>query len=314
MADRTGAFLKHTITTRDIIDYLSIQGYQPDALRGCEDLIIRGVCDSRSDGKNQLVFSTSEHYSSAFGLSDSLVLINNFPNEESLGSNHFLKVADPKAVFIGLLQWLVEHVGVDAHKPGFSQTASVSAEADISSHAVIEAGVEIGAGTTVCAGAVIKSGTWIGRNTVIRENVVIGSDGISIYRANDGSLLKFPHVGGVFIGDETEIGANTVIAGGILAPTCIEHKVVIGNLCNVGHCAQIGQSAWMSVGSLIAGHTRVHAGSTIAMGVTVRDNITIGERASLGMGSVVIKSVEPEHSIFGNPAKRVPRLKTGPKR
>lgn len=314
MAHRTGAFLQHTITIKEVIDFLGTQGKQPEVLSGPDNLIIQGVCDSRNGGKKQLVFSTSEHYSAALELSESLVLIDEFPDDGDLGTNQFLKVADPRAVFIDLLQWLMAHVGVDAHKAGFSETARVSEEADISAHAIIEAGVEIGAGTTVCAGAVIKSGTRIGRNTVIRENAVIGSDGVTVYRANDGRLLKFPHVGGVVIGDDTEVGANAVIAGGILAPTCIADDVVIGNLCNIGHGAEIGPGVWMSVGSLIGGHTAVHARATVAMGVTVRDNLVIGGQASLGMGSVVVKSVEPGHSMFGNPAKRMPGLKTGPKR
>lgn len=314
MAHRTGAFLQHTITTNDVIKFLGMQRDQSEALRGPKELIIQGVCDSRNGGKSQLVFSTSEHYSAALGLSESLVLINEFPDEGDLGTNQFLKVADPRAAFIDVLQWLMVHVGVDAHEPRFSQTAGVSEEADINAHAIIETGVEIGPGTTVCAGAVIKSGTRIGRNTVIRENVVIGSDGVTVYRASDGRLLKFPHVGGVVIGDDTEVGANAVIAGGILAPTYVASDVVIGNLCNIGHGAEIGQGVWMSVGSLIGGHTTVHAGATVAMGVTVRDNLVIGGQASLGMGSVVVKSVEPGHSMFGNPAKRMPGLKTGPKR
>lgn len=213
-----------------------------------------------------------------------------------------------------VLTWLIHSTGVDAHWSGYTSEAEISSEARVASSAVIELGVEIGEGSVICAGAVIKRGSRIGRNTIIRENVVIGSDGVTVYRAADGRLLKFPHVGGVSIGDNTEIGANAVIAGGILAPTFIGNDVVIGNLCNVGHGAVVEDRVWMSVGSLLGGHTTVHAGATIAMGVNVRDNLVIGAEASLGMGSVVVKNVEPNHSMFGNPAKRMVGLKTGPKR
>lgn len=314
MTPRTGAFLQYEITTKDVIGFLEARGCWPEAIIGPEGLSIRGVCDSRHGGNRQLVFSTIENYSSAFGLTESVVLIDEIPCEANLGSNQFIKVSDARATFIDILQWLLDHVGVDAHRPGFSRSANISEQATISAHAIVEEGVEIAEGATVCAGAVIKSGTKIGRNSIIRENVVIGCDGVTVYRANDGRLLKFPHVGGVSIGDNTEIGANAVIVGGILGPTSIANDVVIGNLCNIGHGAEIGEGVWMSVGSLIGGHTTIQAEATIAMGVKVRDNLVIGERASLGMGSVVVKDVELGHSMFGNPAKRMPGLKTGPRR
>lgn len=314
MANPPGVFLQQTISTKDVIDFLGMRRECPEALIGQEHLTLTGVCDSRNGGDSQLVFSTVRRYSKALGLSGSLVLIDEFPEESQMGSNQFLKVADPRAAFIDLLYWLIAHVGVDAHMSGFRRYATVSEDAEVSAHALIEPGVEVGAGTIVGAGAVIKTGTRIGQNTVIRENAVIGSDGVTVYRAADGRLLKFPHVGGVVIGSNTEIGANAVIAGGILAPTSIADEVVIGNLCNVGHGTVVGDGVWMSVGSLIGGHTTIHEKATIAMGVTVRDNLEIGGESSLGMGSVVVKSVEPGHSMFGNPAKRMPGLKTGPKR
>ena len=104
------------------------------------------------------------------------------------------------------------------------------------------------------------------------------------------------------------------MSGGILAPTRIGEDVIAGNICNVGHGASIEDGVWMSVGSLVGGHTVIRTKATIAMGVTIRDNLEIGESASLGMGSVVVKSVGAGHSVFGNPAKRMPRLNTGPQR
>lgn len=309
-----GTFFRHPINTADVVKFLGDLTDKAGEIIGVEGLTLYGVCDSRSGGQGQLVFSSAQHYSANLGVTESLVLIDEFPDESERGSNQFLRVGDPRAVFIDTLEWLTSKVGVDAHKPGFRLHTAISKEAKISPYAFIETGVEIGAGSIVCAGAVIKVGTWIGENTVVRENAVIGSDGVTAYRATDGRLLKFPHVGGVRVGSNSEIGANTVITGGILAPTSIADNVVIGNLCNVGHGAAIDDGVWMSVGSLIGGHTRVRSGATIAMGVTVRDNLTIGKQASLGMGSVIVKNIEPGHSMFGNPAKRMPNLKTGPSR
>ena len=309
-----GSFFRHPTDSLQVIDYLRGLFSCAGEVIGPKHLELEGVCDSRSGGHRQFVFSSFQHYSIDLGLTESLVLIDELPEEGDRGSNQFLRISDPRAAFIDTLEWLITSAGLDAHRAGFGLQSTVSKKAEIASSAVIEPGVEIGAGCVISAGAVIKTGTQIGDNTVIRENVVIGSDGVTVYRAAVNRLLKFPHVGGVKIGSRSEVGANAVVAGGILAPTVIGDDVVIGNLCNVGHGAIIGNGAWMSVGSLIGGHTTIQAGATVAMGVTVRDNLVIGEQASLGMGSVVVKNVESAHSVFGNPAKRMPGLKTGPKR
>lgn len=308
-----GTFFRTPVNSSNVIAFVE-KLVGPVVLSNTKNLELEGVCDSRTGGHKQLAFANSEHYGKDTDLTDSFVLIDEFPNESTQGSNQFCVVPDPRAVFMDVLTWLIDSVGVDAHYRGYASEATVSNEAQVANSAVIEPGVEVGEGSVISAGAVIKRGSRIGRNTIIRENVVIGSDGVTVYRAADGRLLKFPHVGGVSIGDDTEIGANTVIAGGILAPTFIGNDVVIGNLCNVGHGAVVEDRVWMSVGSLLGGHTTVHTGATIAMGVSVRDNLVIGTEASLGMGSIVVKNVEPNHSMFGNPAKRMAGLKTGPKR
>lgn len=307
-------FFRKPVTSGQVIKFLEEKYACKVEQEGSENIPLEGTCDSRNGGHKQLVFSTYEHYSKSKVLTESLIIIDEIPDEVVQGSNQFCRVPDPRAAFIDALEWLVTSNGVDAHQYGFTKAATVSSRAHVADTAVIEPGVEIGPGSFISAGAVIKTGSRIGENTIIRENVVIGSDGITLYRAKDGRLLKFPHVGGVFIGDSTEIGANSVVVGGILAPTNIGSEVVIGNLCNIGHGAIVDDGVWMSVGTLLGGHTCVHAGATIGMGVSVRDNLVIGEKASLGMGSVVVKDVESNHSMFGNPAKRMVGLKTGPSR
>lgn len=308
------AFFRQPVSSNNVIAYLGeTYSFQSESA-GPSEIALEGTCDSRYGGHRQLVFCTNELYSKAQELTECLIIIDDIPSEVAHGSNQFCKVSDPRAAFMDALNWLTKTVGLDAHQRGFTESATISADAQIANTAYIEPGVEIRAGSIIGAGAVIKTGTCVGENTVIRENVVIGCDGVTVYRAKDGRLMKFPHVGGVFIGNNTEVGANSVVAGGVLAPTVIGDEVIIGNLCNIGHRAVVKDGVWMSVGTLIGGHTTVGAGATIAMGVRVRDNLVIGEGASLGMGSVVVKDVEARHSMFGNPAKRMVGLKTGPNR
>lgn len=220
---------------------------------------------------------------------------------------------DPKCLFLKLLKVSLEknlYLAIDK----LLDLHGESKPAFIHPSAVIEDNVFIGQGTVVSAGCVVKSGTSIGRNCIIRENTVVGVDGISPYRTSQGELIRFPHVAGVIIGDNVEIGASCVIAKGTLWYTEIADNTIIGNLCNVGHSCIIGMNVWLSVGSLIGGYVTVEDNSTIAMDVSIKNATLIKTNSSIGMGSVVTKPTKENCSYFGNPAIPVRGLKAGPDR
>ncbi len=70
----------------------------------------------------------------------------------------------------------------------------------------------------------------------------------------------------------------------------------------------------MSVGCLVGGNTSIGAGSSLGLGVKVRDNLRIGNNCSIGMGAVVVKDVQKDSSMFGNPAKKIRTICAGPER
>lgn len=227
---------------------------------------------------------------------------------------HVVVTADPRALFIDLVNALAVTPGFEPLSSLVKAGAGVHPQAAVHPSACIEDGVSIGAGTSIAAGCVIKAGTSIGERVIVRENTVIGCVGIALYKTQDGRTLRFPHLAGIHIGHDTEIGANCVIPRGAMSSGHIGNHAVIGNLCNIGHGANIGDKVWMSVGTLVGGNTRIGAGCTLGMGCTIRDNIHIGDGASIGMGSVVVKDVDAGTSVFGNPAKRLPSVEAGPQR
>jgi UDP-3-O-[3-hydroxymyristoyl] glucosamine N-acyltransferase len=264
---------------------------------------IVGVSDGRTPCANTICFVEK----SDIQVTEQVVYIAaaELPNAVSLVTD------DPRSLFIKFLDMARRENLLAALPYGVAATHE---SCDIQPHAIIEDNVAIGQGTVISNGCVLKSGTIIGANCIIRENTVIGCEGIALYKNKQNMALRFPHVSGVVIGDNVEIGANVVIVKGTLKPTIIDTGSVIGNLCNIGHGVRIGKKVWISVGTLVGGNTTIGGMATIGLGVRFRDNLTIGENASVGMGSVVTKDIEQGGSVFGNPAKKIRTLNTGPAR
>lgn len=224
-----------------------------------------------------------------------------------------LIIDDPRATFIDTVESL-QRDGLLGPSSLLPDSPTISQEARISADAVIETGVQIDAGVTIGSGTRVHTGTWVKKGATISDNCVIGTPGINAYLGHDGRRRSLPHVAGVIIGEDTTLGAGCVVVRGMLTSTIIGSGCIFGNLCNVGHSTEIGDNAWISTGTLVAGVARIGAGVTIAMGCAIRDDVTVGEHANVGMGSVVTKNVRANTSVFGNPARTVPSIKAGPAR
>ena len=224
-----------------------------------------------------------------------------------------LPLPDPRATFIDVIDHLQRIGGLHASSL-LPPVPSISPGARIEPGAIVDPGVHVDDDVHVASGAVVRKGTWLKRGVRIGENCVLGTTGINAYAGLDGARRGFPHLAGLIVGEGTTIGANSVIVRGILSSTRIGAGCTIGNLCNLGHGVEIDADTWISVGTLVGGHTSIGARATIAIGCTLRDNLRIGAGANIGMGSVVTKPVRAGASVFGNPARTCAPLSTGPTR
>ncbi|MFM7014759.1 MAG: acetyltransferase [Bacteroidota bacterium] len=122
--------------------------------------------------------------------------------------------------------------------------------------------------------------------------------------------------GGIFINlihQEAVIRSNVVLGiGNVIGKgTLISTDVKIGNFtqimtyCILGHDVIVGENCRIGDYSFLGGFTQVEDNVFIAVRATVLDRIKIKTWSTIGAGSVVIKNVAQNTTVFGNPAKKI---------
>lgn len=204
---------------------------------------------------------------------------------------------------------VVQHYFAPARPKGMATTAQIAATASIGADVyignftVIEDDVKIGDGTSVGDHVVIRRRCTVGRRCIIKSHTVIGEEGFGFEIDEQGIPVRIPHLGRVVIGDDVEIGAINVIARGTLDDTVIEDHVKIDDHVFIAHNVRIGQNTMVIAGAEISGSVHIGRNAWIGPQATVANQLSIGDRVLVGIGAVVIKSVEPSMVVVGNPAR-----------
>ncbi len=170
------------------------------------------------------------------------------------------------------------------------ETAELGEGVAVGPLAVIGARVRIGAGTTIEAGAVIHERCHIGARCRIGANSVVGAEGFG-YEFVDGALQRIPHLGGVQIGDDVDIGAATTIDRARFGETRIGNGSKIDNLVQIAHNVEIGEHCIIVSQVGIAGSCRIGDGAILAGQAGLVPHVTIGPGAKVAAATGVAGDV-----------------------
>lgn len=289
-----------TFSLSTLADLLGIE------YRGDEHYSITGLATLSEAGPSDLSFLAKSSYKDQLETSKAGVVIlkeEDLPDE----SMNALITDDPYLIFAKVTQLFdnrpKKKVGIhpSAH---ISDTATIGEDCSIAANVVIGENVTIGKGCEIGAGTVIGDDSSLGDDCHLNANVtlyhnvhlddrvcihsgsIIGADGFG-FAPKSGEWEKIIQLGGVRIGHDVEIGANSCVDRGALDDTVIGNHVIIDNLVQIAHGVVMGDSCAAAAQTGIAGSTKIgknciFAGNSgVAGHLEIVDNVFIGAKAAI---------------------------------
>lgn len=167
----------------------------------------------------------------------------------------------------------------------------IGAGTSIGPGTVIEADCRLGTGCRLYANVSLGQRVRLGDRVIIHPGAVLGSDGFGIAFAGD-HWEKVPQLGGVTIGDDCEIGANTAIDRGAIEDTVLEQDVKVDNLVQIAHNVHIGAHSAIAAMTGIAGSARIGRYCLLAGRSSILGHVEIADRVTVAGDSVAYCSIE----------------------
>ena len=259
---------------------------------GDPQTLIRQVGSLEHAGAGEITFFNSKRLQAKLGETRAAAVIL-APDSEELTKLPRIVADNPYAYFARVSQ-LFNSVVTQA--PGVHPSAVVSATAKLGNNVSVGAGCVIGddvvIGDDCCLypRVVIYPKCSLGKRVVIHAGAVIGADGFGI-APEEGRWVKIPQIGGVRIGDDFEIGANTTIDRGALDDTVIEEGVKLDNQVQVGHNVRIGAHSAVAGCVGIAGSADIGRHCTLGGAAMIHGHIRIVDHVHVSAGTLISRSL-----------------------
>lgn len=223
----------------------------------------------------------------------------------------------PRMTFAKLLEIVEQKIVEEMNGLSYSNVngATIGERTTIGCDTIIEPGafvdhnVTIGSSCVIRSGARVRSRVQIEDNVIIRENTVVGGPGFGVEKDEDGHNIRIPHLGGVIIKSNVEIGALNTVVSGTIEPTIIDEYVKTDDHVHIAHNCQVGRNTNITACVEISGSVRIGENCMIGPNASVMNGIIIGKNSVIGLGAVITKSIEDSSIVAGNPAESIEIVK-----
>ena len=163
----------------------------------------------------------------------------------------------------------------------------------------------LGPGTVLYPHAVLYRDVTLGERCTVHSGAIVGADGFG-FDWDGERQTKVPQVGGVVMGDDVEIGANSCIDRATCGETVVGDGVKLDNLVQVAHNVSVGDHTVMASQVGIGGSSQVGDRVTFGGQAAIADHVTIADEVVLGARSGAFQDIEEAGQYFGLPPLPLP--------
>ncbi len=300
-------------------------GETPDEL--ASGRLFSGVAPLQTAGPEQISFLTNRQYRAALSETRAGAVVLE-PKLAHLVPAGTIALVSPRPVLAWARVAALFHP-LPPLNPGIHPTAvidpsaRIAADAEIGPLCVVGAGAEIGARcrlgplVSIGEGVVIGADTRIGSHVSISHSLIgervfilpgarLGQDGFGFDPTpTPTGFVSVPQLGRVLIGDDAEIGANTMIDRGSAQDTVIGAGSRLDNAVQIAHNVRLGRCCVIVSQVGISGSTTLGDYVTVAGQAGLTGHLHIGQGARIGAQAGVMTDVAPRASVVGTPAEPV---------
>lgn len=282
---------------KDCYEYLKVKDYKTSSITKPKDKTIVYISK-----KIEFELRNLNEVNECFVFCDERIHI-----EDSLSLKHiFCMVKNPAEAFGVTIEKLYRNRDIDRRyvvKNGIEMGENVH----IGENTVIEPGVVIGHDVSIGDGCYIKRGSIlkncrIGDNCIIYEHVLIGNIPFNYYDDNQGIAHRMCPSGDVVIGNNVDLGTNSVVDCGTVSSTLIENDVKIDSNCHIAHDVYIDRGVEITGFSVIGAFCQIGEKSRIYSSKILK-RLCVGNNAEICFNSCVMKDVRDKERVLGYPAK-----------